>query len=245
MRANYKLQRLHVTGKLEADAVVEPDRAQTNYLLKVLRRREGDDLLVFNGHDGEWRARIEIRSKKACVLRCVSIERTQVAKPDIVFCFAPLKTGRLDYVIQKATEMGVGSIRPVMTEFTQNRRVLPEKMRAWAIEACEQCGVLNVPECHELKYLRELIEAWDPSRALIFCDEDEQTQNPLTKLRDVGNRKLALLIGPEGGFSDAEREHLRELPFVVSIPLGPRILRADTAAVAAMALVQATIGDWR
>ena len=170
---------------------------------------------------------------------------TQTPLPDLVFLFAPLKVGRLDYLVQKAVEMGAGMIQPVITQFTQNHRVSLEKLQANALEAAEQCGILAVPQVREAVKLEALLDGWDGSRRLIFCDEVHETQNPLGALGAVSEKRLAVLVGPEGGFSDAERSLLRALPFVTAIPLGPRILRADTAAVAALAVVQTVLGDWR
>ncbi len=245
MRANYKMQRLFVTAALSQGAVFEANAAQFNYLANVLRLGEGDRMLVFNGRGGEWISTIKFAGKKKLFLACETQERAQTPLPDLVFLFAPLKVGRLDYLVQKAVEMGAGVIQPVITEFTQNRRVSIEKLQANALEAAEQCGILAVPQVAEAVKLEALLAGWDRSRRLIFCDEDHETQNPLGALGAVTERRLALLVGPEGGFSDQERALLHALSFVTAIPLGPRILRADTAAVAALAVVQAVIGDWR
>jgi 16S rRNA (uracil1498-N3)-methyltransferase len=244
MRANYRLQRLFVDAPLSAGAMVELDRGQANYLLNVLRMKGGAELLVFNGRDGEWRAALEPQGKRAATIRATSLERRQPDAPGLVYAFAPLKVGRLDYMVQKAVEMGAGVLQPVITQHTQQPRLNIAKVRANALEAAEQCGVLALPDCHEPIRFEAFIDGWDTDRALIFCDEDHETDNPLEKLTPLRGRPLGLLIGPEGGFSDAERARLRALPFVTAIPLGPRILRADTAAVAALAVVQAVAGDW-
>lgn len=244
MRANYKLHRLFVEASLQERARVPLDKAQSNYVLNVLRMADGSDLLVFNGRHGEWRAKLHKTGKKTAELVCGSLERQQPDAPTLIFCFAPLKAGRLDYMVQKAVEMGAGFLQPVLTEFTHNHRLNMDKMRSWVVEAAEQCGVLAVPECLEPIKLLHLVSAWDEGRALIFCDEDHQTHNPLHLLEQLRNKELAMLIGPEGGFSDEERAMLRAKEFVTPIPLGPRILRADTSAVAALAVVQASIGDW-
>jgi 16S rRNA (uracil1498-N3)-methyltransferase len=170
--------------------------------------------------------------------------RPQPPRPDLIYCFAPLKQGRLDYLAQKAVEMGAGVLQPVITQHTQVAKPGTDRLKANAIEAAEQCGILAVPDVAEPVKLDRLLAGWEKDRRLIFCDEDASTNNPLPALQAVAEKKLGLLIGPEGGFSDEERRQLRALPFVTAIPLGPRILRADTAAVAALALVQATIGDW-
>jgi 16S rRNA (uracil1498-N3)-methyltransferase len=245
MRANYKMQRLFVTAALAQGAGIEADAAQFNYLANVLRLGEGGEILVFNGRDGEWRARLTFVSKKKLLLVPESKERAQTPLPDLHFLFAPLKVARLDYLVQKAVEMGAGMIQPVITEFTQNHRVSVDKLRANTLEAAEQCGILAVPQVREAVKLETLLGGWDGSRRLIFCDEVHETQNPLGALGAISEKHLAVLIGPEGGFSDEERRILHSLPFVTAIPLGPRILRADTAAVAALAVVQAVLGDWR
>ena len=244
MRANYKIQRLFVDAALSTGARFEANADQFNYLANVLRMEEGSPLLVFNGRDGEWLAQLQFLSKKKLTLVVESLQRAQTSLPDLHFLFAPLKVGRLDYLVQKAVEMGAGTIQPVITKHTQNHRVSIEKLQANALEAAEQCGILALPMVGELVKLEPLLASWDASRRIIFCDEDHETQNPLAALSKISGKHLAVLTGPEGGFSDAERGLLRSLPFVTAIPLGPRILRADTAAVAAMAVVQAAIGDW-
>jgi len=245
MRANYKMQRLFIDRPLSAGATIAPDKAQSNYLLNVLRMAEGADLLVFNGRDGEWRAVLRQPGKKQAALELAEQVRAQPAPSGLVYCFAPLKSGRLDYMVQKAVEMGAGVLQPVMTHHTQVPKIKVDRMAANAVEAAEQCGILAVPECREPVKFDKLLANWDPGRRLIFCDEDAETNNPLSILQAVKEKKLGVIIGPEGGFSDAERAQLRALPFVTAIPLGPRILRADTAAVAALAVIQATAGDWR
>lgn len=245
MRANYRMQRLFVEGPLSEGATVTPDTAQTHYLLHVLRMMEGAEVLVFNGVDGEWRARLGHASKKVVTLTAVEQTRPQPEPSPLLFCFAPLKVGRLDYLVQKAVEMGAGAIQPVMTQHTQGAAPRHDKMQANAVEAAEQCGVLAVPVIRDPIKLDALLDGWDASRHLVFCDEDAPGDGPLPTLQELDMGPVALLVGPEGGFSDAERQRLRALPFVTAIPLGPRILRADTAAVAALALVQATLGDWR
>jgi 16S rRNA (uracil1498-N3)-methyltransferase len=244
MRANYKMQRIFLADDLVAGTPVEPSRDQQHYLVNVLRKGDGDELLVFNGRHGEWLAAIEQVSKKAVRLRLVEQVRPQPPTPDLHYCFAPLKQGRLDYLVQKAVEMGAGRLQPVVTRFTQVAKPGTERIRANAIEAAEQCGVLAVPDTVDPVPLDRLLAGWDPSRRLIYCDEDSSTNNPLPALGRIEERSLGLLVGPEGGFSDDERTMLRALPFVTAIPLGPRILRADTAAVAALAVIQATVGDW-
>ncbi len=244
MRANYRMQRLYVTGDLAAGARLVADPQQSHYLANVLRLNEGAELLVFNGRDGEWLARIAAKTKKAVELEAVEQARPQPPRPELVYCFAPLKVGRLDYLIQKAVEMGAGVLQPVITQHTQVGKIGSDRIAANAIEAAEQCGVLAIPEVREATKLDRLLAGWEADRRLIFCDEDASTNNPLPALQQITEKKLGLLVGPEGGFSEDERRQLRALPFVTAIPLGPRILRADTAAVAALAVIQASIGDW-
>lgn len=244
MRANYRMQRLFVPNDLAEGVEIEPSVQQSHYLLNVLRLAEGAEVLVFNGRDGEWTAAVSAKTKKSVRLSVRAVQRPQPALPDLLYCFAPLKQGRLDYLAQKAVEMGAGVLQPVVTRHTQVAKPGLDRLRANVVEAAEQCGILAVPQVRDCEKLERLLGAWDPERRLIFCDEDASTNNPLPALQAVTERKLALLVGPEGGFSDDERRMLRTLPFVTAIPLGPRILRADTAAVAALAVIQATAGDW-
>lgn len=244
MRANYRMQRLFVPQSLSPGGEVEPDAAQGHYLVNVLRLQPGAQLLLFNGIDGEWLAEIAEASKKRVRLAMLMQVRPQPPQPDLLYCFAPLKQGRLDYMVQKAVEMGAGVLQPVLTQHTQMSNVGLDRIRANAIEAAEQCGVLAIPTVRETVKLDRLIWEWEPGRRLIFCDEGADSNNPVPALRAIAESRLGLLVGPEGGFSEEERRQLRGLPYVTSIPLGPRILRADTAAVAALAIIQATIGDW-
>lgn len=245
MRANYRMQRLFLPQAMQANGEVEPDPQQTHYLLNVLRMQPGTQLLVFNGVDGEWLASLAEAGKKRVRLSLMTQVRPQPAPSDLVYCFAPLKQGRLDYMVQKAVEMGAGVLQPVLTQHTQMSNVGIDRIRANVIEAAEQCGILAIPAVREVVKLDRLIWEWEAGRRLVFCDEGAETNNPVPALQGIAEQKLGLLIGPEGGFSDEERQQLRALPYVTPIPLGPRILRADTAAVAAMAVIQATIGDWR
>jgi len=237
--------RLFVEPPLAVAAPIACTKEQANYLLNVLRLRAGADILVFNGRDGEWRARLAEVGKRRCTLECLTPTRPQRDGPDVHYLFAPLKHARLDYMVQKATEMGVAHLQPVLTRRTIAARVNLERMRANAIEAAEQCGVLRVPSVGEPLKLDTLLAAWDPKRKLIFCDEAANVANPLTALAAVEAKPLAVLIGPEGGFDVSERALLRQQPNALAISLGPRVMRADTAAVAALALVNAALGDWR
>jgi len=245
MRANYKMQRLYLPEDLSKGAEVETTREQAHYLGNVLRMRGGAELLVFNGRHGEWLAEVKEISKKSALLAVRELTREQTPQPDILYCFAPLKQGRLDYMVQKAVEMGAGILQPVITQHTQIPKLGTDRLQANVIEAAEQCGILSIPLVREPVKLDALLSRWEEGRRLIFCDEDAPGQNPFPRLSALGGERLGLLVGPEGGFSDFERRTLRSLAFVVPIPLGPRILRADTAAVAALAILQAAAGDWR
>ena len=246
-RYDFRLQRLFLRTPLHAGGEVELDREQANYLLNVLRMGEGDRLLVFDGAHGEWLATVAPAGRRACRLVLVEKVREQTPAPDLDWLFAPLKHARLDYMVQKAVEMGVGRLRPVITRHTQVARINVERMEANVVEAAEQCGVISLPSVAEPVTLDHLLDTWhvrDADRRILFCDEHEETTNPLTILSGLERGPLAVLIGPEGGFAKEERAVLRSKPFVTSIPLGPRILRADTAAVAALAVVQMVRGDW-
>jgi 16S rRNA (uracil1498-N3)-methyltransferase len=242
---DFRSPRLYVEAPLEPGAAVDLDRAQGHYLTTVLRLKSGDGVLVFNGRDGEWAATIAAQ-KRAVSLRVGDRRRAQTVAPDLHYLFAPLKSARLDYMVQKAVEMGASRLQPVLTRHGQVTRVNLDRMRANAIEAAEQCGILSIPEIGEPTELSRLLAARDPARTLIFCDEDADVTDPVAALKAVpSGTPLAVLIGPEGGFADDERAALLKLSNVVRLALGPRIQRADTAAVAALALVQAVVGDWR
>jgi 16S rRNA (uracil1498-N3)-methyltransferase len=244
-RYDFNAQRLFVEAELAAGAVVGCNLDQANYLRNVLRLKVGDPILVFNGRDGEWRATLAEAGKRGAALNVGEKVREQAGGPDIDYLFAPLKRARLDYMVQKAVEMGVARLRPVLTRRTIAERVNMDRLAANAIEAAEQCGILRIPELHAPERLEHVIAGWDAKRALIFCDEDSDEAGPFAALARVTPGPLAVLIGPEGGFEAGERELLSRQPFVTRISLGPRILRADTAAVAALALVNAILGDWR
>jgi len=245
MSYDLRSQRLYVRADLHLGAEIEAEHGQANYLLNVLRLQAGDTILLFNGRDGEWRARIAPAGRKGCALAVEEQSRPQTAAPDLHYLFAPLKHARLDYMVQKAVEMGASRLRPVLTRRTQASRVNLERMRANAIEAAEQCGILALPEIEAPAKLADVLAAWNPARRLIFCDEAAPVQNPAEALAAIAPGPAALLVGPEGGFSPDERDALLDRTYVTALSLGPRILRADTAAVAALALVQAFIGDWR
>ena len=244
MRANYRMQRLFIDADLAAGKPVEASKEQFHYLANVLRMADGDAVLVFNGRDGEWRAELSFPTRKRLLLTPTEETRPQPAPSDLHYLFAPLKVGRLDYLVQKAVEMGAGLLQPVMTQHVQGKINSIERLEANVVEAAEQCGILSIPRVAPPRKLEDLLADWPRERRIVFCDEGHGSQNPLPALAAITERKLALLVGPEGGFSDEERTLLRSLDFVTPIPLGPRILRADTAAVAAMAVIQAAIGDW-
>ncbi|HEV7245696.1 MAG TPA: 16S rRNA (uracil(1498)-N(3))-methyltransferase [Shinella sp.] len=244
MRANYRMQRLFVGDALAQGQAIEASKEHFHYLSTVLRMADGDAVLLFNGRDGEWQATLSLPTRKRLLLTPVEQTRPQPAPSDLHYLFAPLKVGRLDYLVQKAVEMGAGVLQPVMTQHVQGKITSMERLEANAVEAAEQCGILAIPTVAAPRKLEDLLSDWPRERRIIFCDEGHGSQNPLPALQKIKERKLALLVGPEGGFSDEERRLLRSLDFVTPIPLGPRILRADTAAVAAMAVIQAAIGDW-
>ena len=241
---DHNSQRLYVEVDLRVGDAVAASESQANYLLRVLRLGEGDRLLIFNGREGEWLAEIRTVTKRGCSLVPLEQVRPQSAGPDVHYLFAPLKRSRLDYMVQKAVELGVARLAPVLTRRTIAERVNLDRMRANAIEAAEQCGVLRLPEVAEPMKLEAVLAGWDESRRLIFCDEVAPMADPIEALSRLRGEPVALLIGPEGGFDPQERALLLSKPYVTTISLGPRIMRADTAAVAALALVNATIGDW-
>ena len=250
---DFNSQRVFVEAGLAAGGRIDATREQANYLLNVLRLRGGDRILVFNGRDGEWLCTLETSGKRDLALVPAEQTRAQTPPGAIRYLFAPLKRARLDYMVQKAVEMGVGRLSPVMTRHTVAERVNLDRMRANAIEAAEQCGILSLPEIDEPLALEKALAAWDPQVPLILCDEAAEVANPVAALVErlgapdagVAPREVGLLVGPEGGFAPAERELILAQPFAVAISLGPRIMRADTAAIAALAILNAAIGDWR
>jgi 16S rRNA (uracil1498-N3)-methyltransferase len=244
-RTDFRTPRLYVSQDLATDAEVKLDPQQTNYLVNVLRLGAGAPVLLFNGRDGEFSASLATSSRKAASLALGARTRAQETPPDVDYLFAPLKHARLDYMAQKAVEMGARSLRPVITRHTQVSRVNLERLQANAIEACEQCGVIWTPEIAPVEPLAEALKRWPPERLLVFCDEEAEQASPLDALATArADGGVGLLIGPEGGFDDSERAAILSSPRVLRLSLGPRILRADTAAVAALTLIQATLGDW-
>jgi len=237
--------RLHVEAALANGARVEATEAQSHYLLHVMRTRVGNQILLFNGKDGEWLASIGSIAKRYCILSCELRTRPQRGEPDIWLCFAPIKKTPADYLTQKATELGVSVLQPVITHRTVVPRVNTERMRANAVEAAEQSERLTVPAVRQPLTLDNLLADWPADRQLIFCDEAGEA-SPIREI--VGAHPAsawAVLTGPEGGFDAAERKRIRSQAFVTPVSLGPRILRADTAALAALSVWQATAGDWR
>jgi 16S rRNA (uracil1498-N3)-methyltransferase len=244
-QVDFRQPRLFVDAALAAGATVALERGQSNYLGNVLRLSAGSTILVFNGRDGEWQASILGRKR----LDSLSIEtqtRPQDRLPDLAYVFAPLKHARLDYMVQKAVEMGASMLQPVLTRFTQVSRVNSERMRANVIEAAEQCGILSVAAVTEPIALDHYLSRRQTERLLVFCDEAADSANPLEALQSgvTAAKGVDVLIGPEGGFAEEERALLLRQPLTLRLSLGPRILRADTAGVAALALVQAALGDW-
>ena len=237
--------RLFVEADLAPGAEVALDRDQAHYLFAVMRRGAGDGLRLFNGRDGEWRAEIVESGKRGGRLVCRARLRAQDAPPDLWLLFAPIKKARTDFIAEKACEMGCRRVLPVFTRRTNAERVRADRLRAHAVEAAEQCGLLSVPDVAEPAPLDRLLEGWNPARRLLFCDETGQGAPAGDVLRAAGPGPWAVLIGPEGGFAPEEAERLRALDFAHPAALGPRVLRADTAAVAALAVVQTVLGDWR
>jgi 16S rRNA (uracil1498-N3)-methyltransferase len=256
-RYDFRTPRLYVDAPLKPGGEVPLNRGQANYLLNVLRLKRDDEVLLFNGRDGEFRATLAGTGKRAAatVAECL---RPQPVPHDLHFLFAPLKHARLDYLVQKAVEMGASRLQPVTTQHTQVTRINLERMQANTIEAAEQCGILTLPEVAKPVTFQHVVRA-DRDRLLVFCDEAAEVKNPVSVLEAARPAPsallpaeaarapvpMAVLIGPEGGFSEEEREALLKRPNTIRFSLGPRILRADTAAVAALALVQAVLGDWQ
>jgi len=245
-RTDFTAPRLCVEPALAEGARLPLEAEAANYLLNVLRLAPGARVLCFNGRDGEWAARLEGERTKRAALIVESRTREQEFPPDVEYLFAPLKHARLDYMAQKAVEMGARRLAPVLTRRTNVGRVNVERLAANAREACEQCGVIWLPEVAEPQPLEAELGRMPPDRLLVFCDEDAPLASPLDALAaSPEGRGVSLLIGPEGGFDEAERRLILAQPLVLRLNLGPRILRADTAAVAALALIQARFGDWR
>jgi 16S rRNA (uracil1498-N3)-methyltransferase len=244
-RYDFSSPRLFVDAALATGATVALDRDQSNYLGNVLRMKSGDDILVFNGRDGEWQASISGR-KRPDQITIGARTRPQDRLADLAYVFAPLKHARLDYIVQKAVEMGAAKLQPVLTRHAQVARVNGMRMRANVIEAAEQCGILSLAEVADPVPLDRFLGERERGRLLVFCDEAADVADPLAALTaaKTAGHGIDVLIGPEGGFAEDERTLLLRQPRTLRLALGPRILRADTAGVAALALVQAALGDW-
>ncbi len=220
------------------------DNAQSAYLFGVMRRKVGDTLRVFDGQNGEWLAEVAKANKRNGLLLCKSLAAPQASPPDLWLLFAPIKKARTAFIVEKAVEMGVRAVQPVITDFT-NERINTGRMQAHAVEAAEQCGATFVPDVAAPVKLRDRLANWPAGRKLMFCDEGRAALPVARALAAETSGPWAIVIGPEGGFSAAEVAALRGHPAVVSTTLGPRILRADTAAVAAITAWQMALGDWR
>lgn len=236
--------RLYVDAPLGAEERIPLAPPQVHYLNSVLRCQPGECVDVFNGSDGDWAARIVTRGRRSITLVCQTQTVPQRAPPDLWLVFAPLRKSRTDYVVEKATELGVRKIFPVRTEYTVAGRVSGRRLRSHAIDAAQQCGENHVPPVAELQALETVLDTWPPDRNILFCDES-RTGMPVTDLARFPARKWAVLVGPVGGFSRTEATRIGAMPQCVPMSLGPRILRADTAAVAAIALWQVNLGDWQ
>ena len=235
--------RLFIDHPLVAGQPVPVDGAQAHYLSGVMRLRQGDAVSVFNGRDGEWQATLLDAGKRGGSLSVIAQTATQQDPPDLWLIFAPIKKARTDFIVEKAAEMGAARIMPVQTDHTNSDRIRQDRLQAHAIEAAEQCGGTFVPPVADLAPLSRVLDGWDPARRILWADESRA--GPAATLAGLPRGPWAILIGPEGGFSATERARLVRLPFVTPVSLGPRILRADTAAVAALALWQSALGDWR
>lgn len=244
-RCDFRTPRLYVLSDLAAGGEAMPTEAGIHYLRNVLRLPAGAEVQVFNGRDGEWLARLASVSKRETRLEILRPLRPQSTANPLHYAFAPIKHARLDFVVEKAVELGVGRITPVITQHTQVTRVNAERMRANVIEAAEQCGVLALPETEAAISFADWLAAVDSHRTIVFCDEDAEISDPLRALQSAPDAPFTLIVGPEGGFHPKEREALLARRGVIRLSLGPRILRADTAGVAALALLQSARGDWR
>lgn len=234
--------RLYVEHPLGQGQSVPLNRDQAHYLFGVMRLSVGDLVALFNGQDGEWQANIAESGKRGGVLAVKTQSKALQMPPDLWLIFAPIKKARTDFIVEKAAEMGARRICPVQTDFTNADRIRQDRLQAHAVEAAEQCGGTFVPEVCELQKLSRVLEEWPEDRQLMFCDE--ALVGAAKTLRMAGGEKWAILIGPEGGFSQAERARLGDAAYAHSVSLGPRILRADTAAVAALTVWQQALGDW-
>ncbi len=242
---DHRRTRLYVQNDLSTDSIISLSKEHTHYLNNVLRKKTGDYIALFNGRDGEFKSRIiQLENKKSEILIEEKLRR-QNSEPDLWLLFAPLKLGRIDYLVEKATELGVSEMHPVITERTVVDRINYKRLNAHIIEASEQSERLTVPVLHESKKLKEFLKDWPKDRVLFLCDESGKAKDAYEVLKNIDNKKYAVLIGPEGGFGEAEFSALRALSFIVPINLGSRVMRADTAAIAALSVVQMILGDWK
>ena len=235
--------RLFINHRLGANERVALSRDQAHYLASVMRLATGAEILVFDGETGEWRATATELTKRGGTIQCIAQTRPLQRPPDLWLLFAPIKKARTDFIVEKAAEMGAARICPVQTEFTNSERIRRDRLQAHAVEAAEQCGGTFVPDVSDLRRLEQVLDSWPEDRRLMFCDET-LVDGAAAGLCGQVRGPWAILIGPEGGFSDAERVRLRAMPQAVPVRLGPRVLRADTAAVAALTLWQQALGDW-
>lgn len=237
--------RLFVDTPLAEGGLVEADPDQSHYLLNVMRAGPGHSVALFNGREGEWQGRIEAVRRNRCTIALESRLREQASEPDVWLLFAPIKRARIDFIAEKAGELGASLLWPVFTRFTSVSRVNEARLRAIAIEAAEQCERLTIPEIHPTTTLGQALDGWPPERRLVFLDETGGGRPIGEALAEMTPGPTAFLVGPEGGFAKTELDALRNLPFAVAVGLGPRVLRADTAALSALACWQALCGDWR
>ena len=235
--------RLYIDHPLAEGQGIPLNPDQVHYLASVMRQGPGDEILVFNGRDGEWLARIDRLAKRNGDLLAMRQTAPQLDPPDLWLIFAPIKKARTDFIVEKAAEMGAARILPVQTDHTNAERIRQDRLQAHAVEAAEQCGGTFVPEVGELTALSRLLDGWDAGRRILWADE--ALAGPAQTLQGLPRGPWAILIGPEGGWSESERRRISAMDCVTRISLGPRILRADTAAVASLALWQASLGDWR
>ena len=234
--------RLYVKNQLCDAQIISLERNQANYLFAVMRQNVGNQILIFNNSDGEWLAEIVGGNKRIVTLKCLNKIRPSLAPPDIWLFFSPIKKSRTDFIVEKATELGVAEIFPTYCEFTNSERINQNRLQSHAVEAAEQCGGTYVPKVHNICKLTDTLENWPDHRNIFFCNEDEL--KPAIDLSSLPNGPWAIFIGPEGGFSKREKNYFLQNPKTFSISLGPRILRADTAAVSALTLWQSNFGDW-
>ncbi len=234
--------RLYVRNQLSEAQIISLERNQANYLFAVMRQTVGNRILIFNNCDGEWLAEIINGNKRIVKLKCLNKIRSSLVPPDVWLFFSPIKKSRTDFIVEKATELGVAEIFPTSSEFTNSERINQDRLQAHAIEAAEQCGGTYVPKVHKICKLNDTLEKWPDNRNIFFCSEDNL--KPTGKLSELPEGAWAIFIGPEGGFSKKEKNGFMKHPKTFSISLGPRILRADTAAISALTLWQSHFGDW-